>query len=147
MPKFTSKPESNWLIEVNAVDANGRQIYAPNGKVLKTKIQMEDATFTDGTKQLLDFPPGRENEGLFMGMQVIMQEQGLATEGLLAQCPDFKCPNKGTTGCWCCWTLFNQPDFVGVKSRLKIYCNSCDVEVIGNLSREIWIGNTKRSIT
>jgi len=38
MPKYTSKPGSNWLVEVNAVDANGRQIYAPNGKISKTKI-------------------------------------------------------------------------------------------------------------
>ena len=74
MPKFTSKPESNWLIKVDAVDANGRQIYAPNGKVLKTKIQMEDAAFADGTKQPLYFPLGHEKEGLFKGMQVIMQE-------------------------------------------------------------------------
>jgi transposase len=130
MPKFTSKPESNWLIKVNAVDANGRQIYAPNGKVLKTKIQMEDATFADGTKQPLYFPPGHKKQGLFKGMQVIMQERGLPTEGLLAQCPDFKCPNKGTTDCCCRRTLFNQPDFVGVKSRLKTYCNSHGVEVI-----------------
>lgn len=79
------------------VNANGRQIYAPNRKILKTKIQMEDATFADGTKQPLYFPPGCEKAGLFKGMQVIMEEQGLLTEGLLAQCLDFKCPNKGTT--------------------------------------------------
>ena len=83
MPKFTSKPESNWLIEVNAVDANGRQIYTPNGKILKTKIRMEDATFADGTKQPLYFPLGHEKAGLFKGMQVIMEERGLPTEGLI----------------------------------------------------------------
>jgi hypothetical protein len=130
MPKFTSKPGLNWLIEVNAVDANGRQVYAPNGKILKTKIRMEDATFADGTKQPLYFPLGHEKEGLFKGMQVIMEERGLPTEGLLAQCIDFKCPNKGTTNCCCRRTLFNQPDFVRVKSRLETYCNSRHVEVI-----------------
>src|SRR5882762_9154222 len=77
MPKFALKPESSWLIEVNAVDANGKQIYAPNGKILKTKIQVEDATFADGIKQPLYFPPGHEKEGLFKGMQIIMEEQGL----------------------------------------------------------------------
>ena len=56
MPKFTLKPKLNWLIEVNAVDTNGKQIYAPNGKILKTKIQMEDATFADGIKKPLYFP-------------------------------------------------------------------------------------------
>ena len=39
MPKYTLKPESNWLVKVNAFDANGRKIYAPNGKVLKTKLK------------------------------------------------------------------------------------------------------------
>jgi len=101
MPKYTLKPGSNWLVEVNVVDANGRQIYTPNGKILKTKIQMEDATFADGTKQPLYFPPGHEKAGLFKGMQVIMEERGLPTECFLAQCPDSKCPNKGTTNCCC----------------------------------------------
>jgi len=57
-----------------------------------------------------------------------MEERGLLTEGLLAQCTDFKCPNKGTTNCHCHQTLFNQPNFVEVKSRLETYCNSHDVE-------------------
>jgi transposase len=130
MPKFTPKPESNWLIEVNAVDTDGRQIYTPNGKILKTKIQMEDATFADGTKQPLYFPSGHAKEGLFKGMQIIMEERGLPTEGLLAQCTGFKCPNRGTTNCCCRRTLFNQPDFVRVKSRLETYCNSRGVEVM-----------------
>jgi hypothetical protein len=120
MPKFTSKPESNWLIEVNAVDANGRQIYAPNGKVLKTKIQMEDATFADGTKQPLYFPLGHEKEGLFKGMQVIMQERGLPTEGLLAQCPDFKCPNKGSTDCCCRQIGSTSPILLGLRVGSKL---------------------------
>ena len=130
MPKYTSKSGSNWLVEVNMVNANGRQIYAPNRKILKTKIQMEDATFADGTKQPLYFPPGHEKAGLFKGMQVIMEERGLLTEGLLAQCLDFKCPNKGTTNCCCCQTLFNQPNFVEAESMLETYCRSCSIEVI-----------------
>ena len=84
MPKYTTKPGSNWLVEVNMVDSNGRQIYAPSGKILKTKIQMEGTTFANGTKQPLYFPPGHEKASLFKGMQVIMEEQGLPTEGLLA---------------------------------------------------------------
>jgi hypothetical protein len=71
MPKFTSKLESNWLVEVNAVDANRKVIYTPDGKILKTKIQMQDATFADGTKQSLYFPAGHEKEGLFKGMAVM----------------------------------------------------------------------------
>jgi hypothetical protein len=55
MPKSTSKPEYNWLVEVTVRSKNGKAVYRPDGKVLKTKIQMEDATFTDGTKQSLYF--------------------------------------------------------------------------------------------
>src|SRR6266849_9539828 len=130
MPKSTSKPESNWLIKVNAVDANRKQIYTPNGKILKTKIWMGDANFADGTRQLLYFSLGHEKQGLFKGMQVIMEERSLRTDGLLAQCPDFKCPNKRTTDCCCRRTLFNQPDFVRIQSRLETYCNFRGVEII-----------------
>lgn len=83
MLKFTSKPESNWLVEVNAADANKKPIYAPDVKILKTKIQMEDATFADGTKQSLYFPQGHEKGGLFKGMEVILKEHGLIAESQL----------------------------------------------------------------
>ena len=46
-----SRLGSNWLVEVNAVDADGKPIYALDGKMLKTKIQMQDATIADGAKQ------------------------------------------------------------------------------------------------
>jgi hypothetical protein len=77
MPLNTSKPDGNWLVDINAVDGNGKQIYTPDGKFLKTKVQMEDATFADGTKQPLYFPPGHLKEGLFKGMKVILEEQGI----------------------------------------------------------------------
>ena len=83
MPKFTSNPESNWLVEVNAVNADGKPIYAPDGKILKTKIQMQDTTFADGTKQSLYFPQGHAKEGLFKGMEVILKEHGLIAESQL----------------------------------------------------------------
>ena len=35
---------------------------------------MEDATFPDGTKKSLYFPLGHLKEGLFKGMQVILEE-------------------------------------------------------------------------
>ena len=73
----TSKSDGNWLVDINAVDRNGKHIYAPDGKPLKTKVQMEDATFTDGTKQPLYFPPGHLKEVLFKGMKVILEEQGI----------------------------------------------------------------------
>ena len=92
---------------------------------------MGDATLTDGTKQSLYFLWGHVKEGLFKGMQVILQERGLMTESnLLAQCPDFKCPNKGTRNCCCRQTLYNQPDFMEVESMLETYCRSHGVDVI-----------------
>ena len=132
MPKFTSKPESNWLVEVNAIDANGKVIYTPDGKILKTKIQMQDTTFADGTKQTLYFPAGHEKEGLFKGMAVILQERGLIEESQLkAQCNSkFDCPDKGQTNCCCRRVLYNQPDFVQVESLLETYCKSRGVNVI-----------------
>ena len=39
------------MVEVNAVDADGKPIYALDGKMLKTKIQTRDATIADGTKK------------------------------------------------------------------------------------------------
>jgi hypothetical protein len=44
MPLNTSKSDGNWLVDINAVDRNGKQIYMPDGKPSKTKVQMEDAT-------------------------------------------------------------------------------------------------------
>jgi hypothetical protein len=70
----TSKLDSNWLVEINAFDGNGKQIYPLDGKLLKTKVQMEDTTFGDGTKQSHYFPLGHLKEGLFKGMQVILAE-------------------------------------------------------------------------
>jgi len=74
MPKSTSKPEYNWWVEVTVRGENGKVVYRPDGKVLKTKIQMEDATFADGTAQLLYFEPGHPKASLFKGMEVILQE-------------------------------------------------------------------------
>ena len=119
-------------MEINAVDANGKVIYTPDGKILKTKIQMQDAIFADGTKQSLYFPWGHKKEGLFKGMAVILQECGLIEElQLKAHCnAKFDCPDKGQTNCCCCCVLYNQPDFVQVESLLETYCRSCGVDVI-----------------
>jgi hypothetical protein len=55
IPKSTSKPETNWMVEVNVLDAYEKPIYTPDRKVLKTKIQMHGAKFADGTPQSLYF--------------------------------------------------------------------------------------------
>jgi hypothetical protein len=119
-------------VEVTVRGENGKAVYGPDGKVLKTKIRMEDATFADGTAQSLYFEPGHPKAGLFKGMEVILQERGLIMESKLkAQCNSkFQCPNKGQTNCCCRQVLYNQPDFVHVESLLETYCKSRGVEVI-----------------
>jgi len=99
---------------------------------LKTKVQMEDATFADGTKQPLYFEPGHPKAGLFKGMEVILQEQGLIAElKLKVQCNSkFQCPDKGQTSCCCRWVLYNQPEFVQVELWLKTFCKAHGVEVL-----------------
>jgi hypothetical protein len=48
MPKFTPKEFTNWGPETIQIGEDRKPVYGPNGKVLKTKIQMADATFANG---------------------------------------------------------------------------------------------------
>jgi hypothetical protein len=133
MPLNTSKLDSNWLVEINALDGNGKQIYTPDRQPLKTKVQMEDTTFPDGTKQSLYFPLGHLKEGLFKGMQVILEEQGITLDSKKKQeCPSFKCPDKSQMDYCYRRVLFNQLDFAMVESLLETYCKSCGVEADSN---------------
>jgi hypothetical protein len=133
MPKSTSKPETNWMVEVNALDTNGKPIYTPDGKILKTKIQMHGAKFVNRTFQSLYFPDGHEKAGLFKGMAVILQERRLIEESKLrAQC-SMKwdtCPDRSQSNCCCRRTLYNQPDFVNIESLLETYGKSHSVQII-----------------
>ena len=57
--------------------------------------------------------------GWFKGMELIIRERDLWPEnGMLAQCPGFKCP-PGRTDCCCQCLLFYQPDFMAQKSELE----------------------------
>jgi hypothetical protein len=56
--------------------------------------------------------------GWFKGMEQILKERNLCRDGLLTQCPGFKC-QKGVTDCCCRWILFHQPDFANQKSALQ----------------------------
>src|SRR5712671_1046744 len=51
MPKFTCKEGTNWGPEMNAIGANGKPVHGPDGRVVKVKIRMANATFADGTAQ------------------------------------------------------------------------------------------------
>src|SRR5258707_15655261 len=66
-------------------------------------------------------------------MAVILQECGLIEESKLkAQCNNKwdACPNRGQSNCCCCRTLYNQPNFVDIKSLLEAYGKSHSVQII-----------------
>ena len=130
MPKFTPAVGSNWGVETNIIGADGKPTYGPDGKILKTKVQMRDGTFADGSPQTFYFPEGHAREGVFKGMAVILEERGFEEASKLkAQCKNFKCA-KGATSCCCRRVLYNQPDFVNVKSNLEIICEARGFQVI-----------------
>ncbi|KAJ6615170.1 hypothetical protein B0H10DRAFT_1801954 [Mycena sp. CBHHK59/15] len=82
-------------------------------------VRMQNGTLTSGESQSFYFPDDHPTMlGWFKGMEQIIRERGLWRDGLLAQCPGFKC-QAGASDCCCCWILFCQPDFVNQKSVLE----------------------------
>ncbi|KAF7334396.1 Retrovirus-related Pol polyprotein from transposon 17.6 [Mycena venus] len=79
MLKRTPAPGKNWLVSVNARDADGNLIYDSAGKLKKTQIPMEDGEF-NGQPHSLYFPLGHTRAGVFKGMQVILEERGFETD-------------------------------------------------------------------
>ncbi|KIM76322.1 hypothetical protein PILCRDRAFT_77971, partial [Piloderma croceum F 1598] len=133
MLKFMSKHEKNWGVKTNLRNGNGKPIYGTDGKLQKTNIRMENAQFTDGMPQPLCFETG-SNRGLFKGMAVILEEQGLTEAAkLCAECKKFKClkPTDGSVANCCCRrVLYNQPDFIAVESLLETTCKAREFTVI-----------------
>jgi hypothetical protein len=130
MPKFTPKDGKNWGVATNVTDDDGKLVYGPDGKILKKKVPMADGPFADGLPQPLYYPTGHPQAGIFKGMAVILSEREFTdAPKLLAQCKNFKC-TKGATDCCCQRILYNQPDFVNVKSNLKIACKAHGFQVI-----------------
>jgi hypothetical protein len=130
MPKFIPKEGKNWGVETNVLGADGKPTYGPDGKILKTKVQMTNGILGDGSRQCFYFPHGHPRAGVFKGMAVILEERGFSrASNLRAQCKDFKC-KKGATACCCRRILYNQPDFVNVKSNLEIRCEARGFQVI-----------------
>jgi hypothetical protein len=130
MPKFTPKEGTNWGPETNLIGENGKPVHASDGKVVKIKIHMADASFSDGSAQELYYPADHPRAGTFKGMSVILEERGLEKESKLkAQCKDFKCV-AGATDCCCRRALYSQPDFIQVKSKLEVLCKSQGFQVL-----------------
>jgi len=99
------------------------------------KVPMQDGRFLDDTPQSFYFPNGHPQAGLFKGMRIIIQERidhGSRLPDptkLLAQCQKFQCA-PGQTDCCCRRILFNEPDFVGQKSKLEELIESCGYRMI-----------------
>jgi hypothetical protein len=80
----------NWGVEVNVVGEDGKQVYGPNGAVLKQKVKMCDGKFTNGSSQPLYYPEGHELAGVFKGMGQILEERGyVGALKIRAECPKF----------------------------------------------------------
>jgi hypothetical protein len=130
MPKNTPAEGRNWLIEVTKHGADGKAIYTQDGLLEKVKVQMKDATFTDGTPQPLYFPEGHSCAGVFKGMVTILEEHGFTNVCKKRyECDSFKCVPLAIN-CCCRHLLFNQPDFTNVKSILELACKTQGFQVI-----------------
>ena len=72
--------------------------------------RMRAGYLQDGTAQELYYPGDHPTmPGWFKGMEQIIKERGLWRDGLLAQCPGFKC-QEGATDCCCRRILFCQSE-------------------------------------
>ncbi|KAG1761234.1 hypothetical protein EDD22DRAFT_980306 [Suillus occidentalis] len=99
---------TNWGVEVNVVDENGKFIHKPSGEIKKKKVKMCDATFADSSPQSLYYPEGHQ----------------LAGHADVSKC------KKGVECCCCQRMLFNEPNFMNVKSLLKIACKARGFQAI-----------------
>ena len=130
MPKGTSKPGTNWGVEVKKHDPTTGKVIYKNGKPEKVKIRMGNAQFADGTPQPLYFPENHERAGAFKGMAVILEERGFQNvQNLRAECPKFKCPPNAPM-CCCRRLLYNQPDFANVETLLETTCRTRGCEIL-----------------
>ncbi|KAF7317931.1 hypothetical protein MKEN_00881200 [Mycena kentingensis (nom. inval.)] len=126
--KMTKGPSAKFLVEVNDRNPDGSQIYTRDGKFQKKKIPMTGAVF-NGQPQKLYFSDPHPLAGQFKGMDEILQERGISTNGKLAQCKGFKCPPPALD-CCCQRILYNQPDFKQVQSMLEMECETAGFDVL-----------------
>ena len=134
MPKFSlgshGSPESNFLVETNRWDSSGNLVYNSHGTIVKDKVKIMGASY-NGVPQDLYFPTNHPTyAGKFKGMKAILEECGLYQfANLCTECPGFKCADAAAN-CCCCHILYNQPEFLLVKSLLEETCCGYGVEVL-----------------
>ncbi|TFL00901.1 hypothetical protein BDV98DRAFT_530794, partial [Pterulicium gracile] len=130
---MTKTPSAAFFVSVNVTNPDGSLVYGPDGKVLERNEKMEDTTW-NGRPQPLYFPDNyddSEKVGKFKGIDQLLQERGISTAGKELQC-DKKfgaCP-KGATNCCLRRTLYCQPDFANVESRLSRHARELGVKVM-----------------
>jgi hypothetical protein len=131
MPKGIPRNRTNWGVEVTARNSVGKIIYGADGKPSKTKIRMANGTLQDGSAQPLYFPKGHACEGVFKGMAVILEERGYGDMSKVrAECkPNFTC-KPGIPNCCCRRMLYNEADFVNVKSTLELACDARGIHIL-----------------
>ncbi|KIK74553.1 hypothetical protein PAXRUDRAFT_789771, partial [Paxillus rubicundulus Ve08.2h10] len=96
------------------------------------KIPMMDGTFADGSLHEFYYLPGHTKAGFFKGMATILEEHGFDVSNLKAQCHNskpFDCV-AGTAACCCQRILYNEPDFINVKSLLEQTCEDRGFQVL-----------------
>ncbi|KAG2342774.1 hypothetical protein BDR05DRAFT_885766 [Suillus weaverae] len=131
MPKGTPRVGTNWGVEVTARNPEGKIIYSVDGRPMKIKIRMADGTFEDGSPQSFYFPEGHPCAGIFKGMAKILEECGYGNMvNVRAECrPNFAC-KPGVKNCCCRRMVYNEPDFVNVKSTLELAAESHGISVM-----------------
>lgn len=131
MPKGIPKVGTNWGVEVMVRNSAGKIIYFTDGKPSKTKIRMANGTFKDGSAQPFHFPKGHARGGVFKGMATILEERGYSNmSNVQAECkPNFTC-KPGIPHCCCRRMLYNEADFINVKSTLELACDACSISVL-----------------
>ncbi|CUA69593.1 Protein unc-13 homolog B [Rhizoctonia solani] len=116
-PSARSMTKGESLLRVQTVDSQGNKI----------KVRMDNPQFPNGSEQEL-YLPGPE--GMFKGMEVLLQERGYNTTGLKAQCQNFKCVDP-SADCCCRRILFRIFDTDnGPKSILESLAEELGTEVI-----------------
>ena len=130
MPKTTPKEGCNWGVQVVEKGPDGKPIPGPDGKPKKKIIRMGPGYFESGQPQDLYFPAGHPRAGVFKGMAIILAERGYTwAHDLRAECKKFKCP-PDVRFCCCRRVLYNEPDFINVKSVLEEHCEKRGFRVL-----------------
>ncbi|KAF9502913.1 hypothetical protein BS47DRAFT_1374511 [Hydnum rufescens UP504] len=123
MPKMMPRPPRNFLVDATVRDAAGKAAMDSSRNTMKEKQRMRNGKLPDGSPQSFYFPLGHRHAGQFKGMETILEERGIDTQGLNAQCQKFKCRDhvlpSNSRPCCCRKALFEQSDFANQKSWLE----------------------------